>query len=191
MRNLILVIIIFFLSQNLLAQVLDRNYLIQNFGLKENTIILINGEIFKLTDTLRTNNYLKKLNSKLIVGITSIKNEGQIGCANNDVVIVEYPTELPKKIIEEKLKELKVLFKDEYHGFSQNISTNAKDPVLYINNQKIYHTEIKNVLAKLEKKDIAYISIKTTPQSQENHGQNALNGIVVIWTSQGLKKASS
>ena len=191
MKNTILIFAILLLSCNLLAQSLNRSSLIKEFGLKENSNVLLNGEIFGVADSLRLNSNFKNFNRKLIVGITSIKNEGQIGCQNSDVIIIEYAVELPRKIIRNKFDELKGLFKDEYHGFSQHILNDSKDPVLYINNQKIHHTEVKEALEKLDKKKIVYINIKTNPQSQEFHGQNAKNGVVVIWTEKELKKASS
>ena len=188
MKNIILIFAILFLSPNLFAQSLNLNSLIKEFDLKENINVLLNGEIFGVADSLRLNNNLKNLNRKLIIGITSIKNEGQRGCQNNDVIIIEYAVELPKKIIQNKFDELKNLFKDEYHGFSQHILNDSKDPVLYINNRKIHHTEVKESLEKLDKSKIVYINIKTNPQSQEFHGQNATNGVVMIWTKKELKK---
>lgn len=191
MKNTILILTILIFSHNLFAQSLNRSSLIKEFGLKENSNVLLNGELFGVTDSLRLNTNLKNLNRKLIVGITSVKNEGQIGCQNSDVIIIEYAVELPRKIIRNKFDELIGLFKDEYFGFSQHILNDSKDPVLYINNQKIHHTEVKQALEKLDKNKIVYINIKTKPQSTKYHGQNATNGVVVIWTEKELKEASN
>lgn len=91
-----------------------------------------------------------------------------------------------KKIVKTKRKEIKLKFTDEYNSFSQHIYTDAKDPVLYLNGNKIHHTETKKVMNKLKLNDIAYIYFLQTPQSQEYYGQNAKNGIVVIWTNNKL-----
>ena len=42
------------------------------------------------------------------------------------------------------------------------------------------------MLSSLKTKDIADISIKKEPQSLEMFGQNAKNGIIIIWTKNGL-----
>lgn len=184
------ILFLIFLCQNLLAQTLDRKSLIQQYELSENANIVINGEIFSPKDSLNLTKNLENLNPKLIVGITSLKNVGQIGCRNNDIVIIEYAVELPDRLVRTKFKEAKSLFKDKYYGFSQHILENGKDPVLYFDNKKIHHTEVNKVLAKIDKKQIAYVNINKTPQLQALHGQNAVNGIVVIWTKKELKKNS-
>lgn len=190
MKNTVLILTILFFSHNLFAQSLNRSSLIKEFGLKENSNLLLNGEIFGIADSLKVDNILKNLNRKLISAITLIKNEGQIGCQNSDVIIIEYAVKLSKKIIQNKYVELKNLFQDKYNGFSQHIRIDSKDPVLYINNQKIHHTKVKKAFAKLDKTKIVYININTNPQNQEYHGQNATNGVVVIWTEIELIKAS-
>jgi hypothetical protein len=42
------------------------------------------------------------------------------------------------EFVKEKLIEIKPKFKDKYHGFSQHIFIDAKDPVLYLNGNKIH-----------------------------------------------------
>lgn len=84
------------------------------------------------------------------------------------------------------MKEIKLKFKDEYISFSQHIYYNAKDPVLYLNGNKIHHTEAKKQINRQKVNDIAYIYFSKTPQSEEYHGQNAKNGVVIIWTKDKL-----
>ncbi len=191
MKQLFTIFLITFFCQNLFAQSLSRKSLIKNFSLKGNTNVLINGEIFSPSDSLKLEKNLKSLNSKLIAGITRITNKGEIGCQNSDIIIIEYAVELPNKVIFEKYTEVKDLFTDKYLGYSQHTLDDSKDPVLYIDNKRVYHTEVKSELAKLKKNEIAYINIKRSYQSQELHGQNAKNGVVIIWTRLELKKASS
>jgi len=158
--------------------------------LKENSTVFLNGEIFAVADSLKLDNNLKNLDRKLIVAIIPIKSEGQIGCADNDLIFIEYAVELPRTLIRNRIDEMQSLFNDKYFGFSGHILTNSKDPVLYINNRNIHHTEVKAAIKSLDKNEIAYINIKTNPQNQELYGENGKNGIVVIWTEKELAKIS-
>src|SRR5690606_40214398 len=113
-----------------------------------------------------------------------------IKIVDKNIIIIKNTNNKKKKKIKQKLRKLNKLFKDNYISSSQHIYLDAKDPVLFIDNQKIFHTEIKKKLSNLKPQNIADISIKKEPQSSKMHGQNAKNGIVIIWTKNGLNKAS-
>lgn len=129
---------------------------------------------------------LKRIDKNKISELTILKNEGKISHQRNDVIIIQYAFKLSKKVIKEKLIEINTKFTDKYHGFSQHIYTDAKDPVLYLNGNKIHHTEIKKTLNDLNVNNIGYIYFSQSSQSEEFHGQNAKNGIVIIWTKDKL-----
>ena len=170
------------------AQKLERQSLIEQFKADRESLFVINGIPFNFTGSLKIDEELKKIENNKISEITILKNEGKISHQRADVIIIQYATELSQKIIEEKLKEIKPKFKDKYYGFSQHIYIDAKDPVLYLNGNKIQHTQTNSVINKLDKNKIAYIYYSQTQQSAEYHGQNAKNGIVLIWTKTGLRK---
>jgi hypothetical protein len=78
-------------------------------------------------------------------------------------------------------------FVDNYISFSQHIFTNSKDPVLIIDNKAIHHAEVKDILNKLDPKDIYDISVSSSPVPPTMYGQNAKNGLVQIWTKKLFK----
>ena len=174
----ILILTILFLSIKSFAQDLKRKDLISQLKADKETLFVINGIAFSYSDSLNLDVELNK--------IAILKNDGKISHQINDVIIIQYATELPKKIIKQKLNEIKPKFKDKYHGFSQHIFVDAKNPVLYLNGNKIHHTEIKTTLKDLKLNNIGYVYFSQLPQSEEYHGQNAKNGIVTIWTKDKL-----
>ena len=189
MKNLFLVVSISFLIQDLYSQVYTRNSLIEQFKFKGNAFVIIEEKMYCQPDSIELNNRLKRINPEIIVGITGINNQEQTEHTKNDVIIIEYPRKLSKKILKNRFKELENLFTDEYISFSQNRRENSKDLVLYFNNKKIHHTETKGIIDTLNLGSIDYIYISKDSQNQELHGENGKNGVVVIWTKQELKKA--
>ncbi|WP_312822990.1 hypothetical protein [Epilithonimonas sp.] len=190
-----------FFSQTIFAQVetvaevrareiFNRETIIDKFKLNENAVFVINGLPYSQNDSLKLNDKLKSINQQILTDFTYIKNSGQIGIGDKDIVVIKYAILQPKNYIKEKLNELNKLFSDNYISSSQHIHLDAKDPILFIDNQKIFHTEIKKKLSSLKIQEIADISIKKETQSSEMFGQNAKNGIVIIWTKNGLNKAS-
>ncbi|WP_199119034.1 hypothetical protein [Pedobacter sp. ASV28] len=97
----------------------------------------------------------------LLADITILKDEGKLSLQHNDIILINYAELLKPKIIKRKLAEAKALFVDTYIGFSQHIFDNAKDPVLYIDNQKIHHTEIRAAIKQLNVRHLAYLFKKT------------------------------
>ena len=182
----ILILIILFLGTKLYAQDLNRENLISQLKAGKEPLFVINGIAFSYSDSLKLNVELKKIDNNKISEITIVKNDGKISHQRNDVIIIQYACKLSKKILKEKLNEIKPKFKDKYNGFSQHIFVDAKDPVLYLNGNKIHHTEIKTTLNDLKFNNIGYIYFSHLPQSEESHGQNAKNGIVTIWTKDKL-----
>lgn len=183
----ILILTILFSGTKAYAQDLNRNDLISQLKADKESLFVINGIAFSYSDSLKLDTELSKIDNNKISEITILKNEGKISHQRNDVIIIQYATKLSKKIVRTKLKEVKPKFKDEYYSFSQHIYTYAKDPVLYLNGSKIHHTETKKMLNNLKVNEIAYIYFSQTSQSEEYHGQNAKNGMVVIWTKDKLK----
>ena len=182
----ILILTILFLGTKLYAQDLNRKDLISQLKAGKEPLFVINGIAFSYSDSLKLNVELKKIDNNKISEITILKNDGKISHQRNDVIIIQYASKLSKKIVKEKLNEIKPKFKDKYNGFSQHIFVDAKDPVLYLNGNKIHHTEIKTTLKDLKFNNIGYIYFSQLPQSEEYHGQNAKNGIVTIWTKDKL-----
>jgi len=168
------------------TQELTRNNLISQLKADKEALFVINGIPFSYSDSLKIDVELKRIDKNKISEITILKNEGKISHQRNDVIILQYAFKLSKKVIKEKLIEIKTKFTDKYHGFSQHIYTDAKDPVLYLNQNKIHHTDIKRTLNDLKVNNIGYIYFSQSSQSEEFHGQNAKNGIVIIWTKERL-----
>ena len=184
----LLILTTIFIGTKSFAQDLKRNDLISQLKADKEPLFVINGIPFSYSDSLKLDIELKRIDKNKISEITILKNDGKISHQRNDVIIIQYATKLSKKFVKEKLIEIKPKFKDKYHGFSQHIFIDAKDPVLYLNGNKIHHTEINNLLNSLKVQNIGYIYFSEGPQSQEYHGQNAKNGIVIIWTSDKLNE---
>lgn len=166
-------------------EILERGKLIETFKLRANTVFVINGIPYSEKDSLTLNEKLRNI-SQIVSGITSIKNEGQIGMGRNDVILISYASILKPKIVQKKYRKVKKLFADIYYGSSQHIFTDGTDPVLYVDNKKVFHFEANKVVRNLKEKEIADIIIKLEPQEEQYLGQNAKNGVVIIWTKRGL-----
>ncbi len=189
--NLLIKIQIFifcFFGLNLNAQDLKRLNLIEQLKADDESLFVINGIAFNHSDSLKLDEELNKISNNKISEITVLKNEGKISHQRKDVIIIQYATELSQKVLEDKLQKIKPKFNDKYNGYSQHIFTDAKDPVLYVNRIKIQHTETSRTIKTLNKNEIAYIYFSESPQSEEYHGQNAKNGIVIIWTKDKLNE---
>lgn len=182
----ILILTTLFIGTKSFAQEVTRSNLISLLKAGKEPLFVINGIPFSYSDSLKLDVELKRIDKNKISEITILKNEGKISHQRNDVIIIQYAFKLSKKVIKEKLIEIKTKFTDKYHGFSQHIYTDAKDPVLYFNENKIHYTEIKKTLNDLKVNNIGYVYFSQSSQSEEFHGQNAKNGIVIIWTKDRL-----
>ncbi|WP_334127073.1 hypothetical protein [Empedobacter brevis] len=186
LRYKITTLIVLFISLKSFSQDVNRKDLITQLKADKESTFVINGMGFSFSDSLKLDSELSKIDTKKIAEIIILKNKGQVPHLRNDVIVIQYATQLPKKIIKTSLKEIKLKFKDEYISFSQHIYYNTKDPVLYLNGNKIHHTETKKQINRQKVNDIVYIYFSKTPQSEEYHGQNAKNGVVIIWTKDKL-----
>lgn len=92
----------------------------------------------------------------------------------------------------ERKKELEAVknrFIDQYEFRSQHIMTNSKDPVLYVDGNKIHHAEAMKEVTELKAKEIQFIvSVNHAPTSY--YGQNAKNGLVRIYTKNKVDNKS-
>ena len=123
---------------------------------------------------------LSKIATERVMDIVFSKS-APTDCYGGDYVIIKT---FGKQAAPSKTKYLqmaKLAFKDKYHSFSQHILPNSQDPVLFINDQPVHHTECIEVLNKLKIRDIKDISVYLWPSSQPYLGQNAKNGVVKIW----------
>jgi hypothetical protein len=170
------------------AQVVKRLNLITQLKADKESNFVINGLAYFISDTSKLDEVLSKIETSKISEIAVLKNDGKISHQRKDVIIIQYATQLEKKIIKAKFKEIKPKFKDEYLSFSQHVFSNAKDPILYLNGNKIHHTKTTKAIASLKRHEIGYIYLSDSAQSEEYHGQNAINGIVIIWTKDKLNQ---
>lgn len=99
-----------------------------------------------------------------------------------DIVIILFAYNQKNKVKRHLLKKIQQSFTDNYVSFSQHISTDAKDPVLYIDNKLIHHTKTKGKIKSLKLNRIYYIDFTNKPVSGFHYGRNAKNGLVRIWT---------
>ncbi len=186
----ILFVIFCFYGFKTKAQDINRQKLIENLKADKESLFVINGIPYSFSDSLKLDQELKKIENNKISEIAILKNDGKISHQRNDVIIIQFATELSQKAIKEKLREIMPKFKDKYYGYSQHIYSDAKDPVLFLNGTKIQHTETQEKIKNLNRNEIAYIHFSQTPQSEEYHGQNAKNGIVIIWTKEKLNETN-
>lgn len=174
------------------AQHLDRQQLDAHIkkadtaGLQQhdNLMYVINGIPFSLADSLRLDAALLSYPVTQLIDIDFLlcRNTRFIHCSNNPVLILRFAYQQSLKEKRLAWKKVKPAFRDKYVSFSQHIFTHAKDPVLYINNIKIHHTEAKQQLKALSPRNIYYIECNDQPQPATMYGQLAKNGLVRIWT---------
>ena len=182
----IVLIFLFGILMNLNAQNLDRKNLLKHFNAEKNNLFVINGLPYFQKDSVDLDKKLKQINKLKLSEISFLKNDGKLSHTNSNIIIINYAELLSQKTIKKKFKEIKPRFQDEYQSFSQHLYENAKNPVLYLNGEKIQHTEATKIVNKLRRKDIGYIYTSKTKQNPEYHVQNAKNGIVIIWTAEKL-----
>ena len=164
-------------GQKLDQKTIDQKLDLQN---KENVLYVVNGvpcERSELDSVLNT------YSDELLVELMKVKNLGDFPhMTSKEVVLILFAYQQKKKEIRKTLRNLKTKFPDKYPNASQAILLDSKNPVLYIDNQQIHHTEAKEKFEKLKVADIYYIDFKNEPQNPEHYGPNAKNGLVRIWT---------
>lgn len=181
------ILLISILGLNLNAQDLNRKNLIEQLKAEKESIFVINGNAFLIADSLKLDKELSSIQTKKIADITIFKDDGKLSHPMKNFIIINYATKLKSNLIKKKWKEIKPKFSDEYYGFSSHIYTESKDSVLYINGYKIHHTEVKNVIKNFKINNIGYIYYSQSPVNSEYYGQNAKNGLVIIWSKEKLK----
>jgi hypothetical protein len=184
----------FFLSvtlNTLNAQQFDKRLLDEkvklidtSFRFKQ-TMYVINGIPFAATDSIKIDSALQANGLKYLVSIDILKEAAKnlIHNNNSDIVLVTFAYNQQLEQKQELLKNVRQSFVDNYISFSQHILADAKDPVLYIDNVLIHHTEAKKKLKALTLKSVNYIDYNDEAVSAEYYGQNAKNGLVRIWTA--------
>ena len=171
----------FMYSNPILAQKLDKGDLLFKTNAEENALFVINGILFDDAESIVVQPKLDSIDINKIVSIEVIKT-AKLTSLRKDIIIINYAVDLPFEQVQSTLNEIIPKFTDIYYGFSSHIYTNAKDSILYVNENKIHHTEAKDIINTIDARSIAFIFEKTGEQSIEHHGQNAKNGVVYIWT---------
>lgn len=185
-RLTFITILLLLLIQVLNAQQLDKKTIDKKLDLKNDAVYILNGIPFDQKDSVKFDSILNTYPLEHLVELTKLRSDnGMIRCANNNVAIVYFATQQTKKEISKILKELKLKFPDKYWGFSQDILSDSKNPVLIVDNKVVHHTEAKEKIENLNKNEIYFIEYKAEPQDSEYYGQNAKNGLVRIWIKKG------
>lgn len=150
---------------------------------EEGTLYVINGIPFTEADSTKLDSTLQSFNLKLLVSLDFLTCAASniIPC-NKTVVLVTFAYNQKIKKKRPLWKKVRHAFNDSYVSFSQHIFNDAKDPVLYIDNELIHHTEARKRVKALSLKTIYYIDYTDKPVPLEHYGQNAKNGLIRIWT---------
>ena len=164
-------------GQKLDQKTIDQKLDLQN---KDNVLYVVNGIPCERSEL---DSVLNIYPEELLVELMKVKNLGDFPhMTSKEVVLVLFAYQQKKKEIRKTLRNLKTKFPDKYPNASQAILLDSKNPVLYIDNQQIHHTEAKEKFDELKVADIYYIDFKNEPQNPEHYGPNAKNGLVRIWT---------
>ncbi|THU37964.1 hypothetical protein FAM09_14845 [Niastella caeni] len=172
------------------AQQLDKRLLDEKVKLIDSTfrfkqtMYVINGIPYSAADSVTIDSVLLANGFKYLVSIDILKEAARnLMHNNNDVILVTFAYNQKLKRKRELFRTVRQRFVDNYVSFSQHFFTDAKDPVLYIDNLLIHHTEAKEKLKGLTLKSVYYIDYNDKAVSTEHYGQNAKNGLVRIWTA--------
>jgi hypothetical protein len=162
----------------------DRVKLIDTTTDKSQTrLYVINGIPFTEQDNIKIDSTLKSYDAKYLVDVNFVTcRQMNLPHCNGDIVIILFAYNQKNKTKRHLLKKVGQSFVDNYVSFSQHIFTDAKDPVLYIDNKLIHHTETKEKIKSLKLNGVYYIDFNEKPVSELHYGQNAKNGLVRIWT---------
>lgn len=151
------------------------------FAFKQ-TVYVINGIVFSAADSIQIDSSLQAYGLKHLVGIDILARAAKdLSFHNNDVVIVTFAHKQKSKQKRQLLKKVKQVFIDNYSSHSEHILNDAKDPVLYIDNERIHHAEAKKKIKALSLKSVYYIDYDADAASTQGFGQNAKNGVIKIW----------
>jgi hypothetical protein len=177
------------------AQTINKDYIVKWIKLADTTFDVdavakysIDRESYYTTDTAKLNNRLRQISTDRLKAIFFSKVKTDNYVPGKGTIYIQ---SLQQQTIEDAkawLDRAKSLFVDKYYSFSNHIFTNAKDPVLIIDNKSIHHTEVKENLDNLNPADIYDISVGETPVPASIYGQNSRNGLVQIWTKMFMTK---
>ncbi len=150
---------------------------------EDETLYVVNGIPFTQVDSIKLDSTLQSYNLKYLVSLDFLT------CATTNIIPCYKPVVLVAFAYNQKVKKKRPLWKkvrhsfnDRYVSFSQHIFNDANDPVLYIDNELIHHTETRKRIKALSLKNIYYIDYTDKAVPTENYGQNAKNGLIRIWT---------
>ncbi len=149
----------------------------------KNRLYVINGILLTEQETSKLDSILKSYDPKYLVDVNLVTcRQMNLPHCNNDIVVILFAYNQKNKIKRHLLKKVRQNFTDKYVSFSQHIFSDAKDPVLYIDNKQIHHTETKEKIKMLKLKRVYFIDFNDKPVSELLYGKNAKNGLVRIWT---------
>lgn len=191
MKTLLLTLFLCTTSPFLQAQQLDKKLLDERIKkidtahkFKENgTLYIINGIPFTEADSTKLDSTLQSYDVKYLLSIDFLTcAAANIIPCNKSVALVAFADN--QKIKNKRLlwKKARHAFNDNYISFSQHILDDSKDPILFIDNEEIHHTEVRKRIRQLNQKKIYFIYYNNKPVQEELYGQNAKNGLIRIWT---------
>lgn len=159
------------------AQDLNRNDLTLQFKADKESSFIINGESYSAADSLKLNQQLKGIDRSKVCEIGVIKKHDRFPHQQQDVIILTHAVLMSRKSIKYKLKEIKPKFSEPI---------NSKDPVLFLDGNRIQADNSKKIINSQKPNGIGYICFAETEQSSEYHSVDSKNGIVFIWTKNKL-----
>lgn len=190
MKSILLTILLLATSIYSYSQIVDKRAIDDRVKLIDTTkdksqtrLYVINGIPFDEQDSIKIDSTLKSYDPKYLVDVNFVTcRQMNLPHCNGDIVIVLFAYNQKNKTKRHLLKKVRQSFTDNYVSFSQHIFIDAKDPVLYIDNKLIHHTETKEKIKSLRFNRVYYIDFNDKPVSELHYGQNAKNGLVRIWT---------
>ena len=190
MKSLLLTILLQATLLSLKAQSVDKKFVDERVNYTDTTsnprqtrLYLINGIPLNESDSIKIDSSLKSYNPKHLVSIDFVPcQQMNLPHCFNNIVLITFAYKQKEKQKRELLKKVRHSFVDNYTSFSQHIFNDAKDPVLYIDNELIHHTETKQRIKALNLKTVYYIDYTDKPVPPEHYGQNAKNVLIRIWT---------
>jgi hypothetical protein len=182
----------FFLLASLFcsSQALDKKYVDgwlkmydTAYNVAPDVLYVIGGVPYDGKDTTKLNAALRQIPIKSLLSVNRSKTFGL-----GEAIVVTTIGSQTRRRKKEMLKNAKLRFVDSYVSHSQHFLNDAKDPVLYIDFQPIHHTETKKSISELKIKDIKAIYFIDNPVPSTLWGQNAKNGLVIIWTNKSVHR---
>lgn len=96
--NLLYKVIGLFISLKSFSQDINRKDLITQLKADKESTFVINGMGFSFSDSLKLDSELSKIDTKKIAEIIILKNKGQVPHLRNDVIVIQYATQLSEKM---------------------------------------------------------------------------------------------